>query len=111
MLSYGHRIAPEGDIYVTIADMALSGLAKAGIFGTYLVDYIDCCEFVSGLRSEMLTHAFHPVKHVPSWIPGVKFKKQAQEWKQASRAMLNMPFEMVKQQMVGCFTVQLQALS
>ena len=44
MLSYGHQISPEGDIYVTLADEGLKSLAKAGIFGTYLVDYINCCE-------------------------------------------------------------------
>lgn len=42
MLAYGHQIAPQGDIYVTIADTALRSLAKAGIYGTYLVDY---CSF------------------------------------------------------------------
>lgn len=41
MMSYGHQIAPEGDMYVTIADKALAGLAQAGIFGTYLVDYMS----------------------------------------------------------------------
>lgn len=52
MLSYGHQIAPEGDVYVTIADTALSGLAKAGIYGTYLVDYFPFCESPSyGSRS------------------------------------------------------------
>lgn len=47
MLSYGHQIAPEGDNYVAIADKALSGLAKAGLFGTYLVDYFPFCETIS----------------------------------------------------------------
>ena len=46
MLSYGHQIAPEGDAYVTIADQALTGLAQAGLFGTYLVDYLPFCEFL-----------------------------------------------------------------
>jgi hypothetical protein len=41
MISYGHQIAPEGDIYVTIADRALAALGQAGIFGTYLVDYLS----------------------------------------------------------------------
>ena len=39
MLAYGHQIAPEGDAYVTIADKALTGLTKAGLFGTYMVNY------------------------------------------------------------------------
>lgn len=44
MLAYGHQIAPEGDIYVTIADTALKSLARAGIHGTYVVDYLSFCE-------------------------------------------------------------------
>lgn len=37
---YGHQVAPEGDVFVTLADRALETLGHAGIFGTYLVDYI-----------------------------------------------------------------------
>lgn len=36
-VTYGHQVADGGDDYVTLADRALSSLAKAGIFGTYLV--------------------------------------------------------------------------
>lgn len=46
MISYGHQIAPEGDYYVKLADEALSYLARAGIFGTYLVDYISIRRFI-----------------------------------------------------------------
>ncbi|KAI0691331.1 cytochrome P450 [Cytidiella melzeri] len=78
MLSYGHQVAPEGDEYVSIADEALSYLARAGIFGTYLVDYISA------------------LKYVPTWAPGAHFKRQALKWRQTVRAMLNQPFDMVK---------------
>lgn len=37
---YGHDIPEEGDIYVTLADQAMTSFGKAGLFGTYLVDYI-----------------------------------------------------------------------
>lgn len=39
-ISYGHNISDKGDVYVTIADGAMQGLGKAGIFGSYLVDYL-----------------------------------------------------------------------
>ncbi|KIP12415.1 hypothetical protein PHLGIDRAFT_498342 [Phlebiopsis gigantea 11061_1 CR5-6] len=92
MMSYGHQIAPEGDMYVNIADKALAGLAGAGIFGTYLVDYLSF------------------LKHIPAWFPGASFKRQAAEWRQMNRSMLNLPFDMVKQRMavgtaVPCFVV------
>ncbi|OBZ80086.1 O-methylsterigmatocystin oxidoreductase [Grifola frondosa] len=88
--SYGHQIAPEGDIYVTLADEALTGLAQSGIFGTFLVDYIPL------------------LKYIPAWMPGAGFQRKARAWRKANQSMLNMPFEMVKQRMasntaVPCF--------
>ncbi|TFY73854.1 hypothetical protein EWM64_g10158 [Hericium alpestre] len=80
-ISYGHQVSQEGDIYVTIADRAMTGIAAAGIFGTYLVDYIPW------------------LKYVPSWLPGTGFKRQAKEWRKYSRAMLDRPFEMVQERM------------
>lgn len=40
MISYGYQVAPANDMYVTLADEALASLGQAGLFGTYLVDYI-----------------------------------------------------------------------
>lgn len=40
MISYGYQVAPKADHYVSLADQALASLGKAGIFGTFLVDYI-----------------------------------------------------------------------
>jgi hypothetical protein len=39
-ISYGHQIKDDGDEFVTIANTATGYLAKAGIFGTYIVDYL-----------------------------------------------------------------------
>ncbi|CCM05165.1 uncharacterized protein FIBRA_07374 [Fibroporia radiculosa] len=78
---YGHQVAPEGDNFVTLADKALATLAASGIFGTYLVDYIPL------------------LRHVPRWMPGAGFKRQALEWRKLNQAMLNAPFDMVKERM------------
>ncbi|KAI0348499.1 cytochrome P450 [Trametopsis cervina] len=80
-LAYGHKIAPEGDAFVTLADQALQSLAIPGIFGTYLVDYIPLLRFV------------------PSWMPGAEFQRQAKVWRRATTAMLEDPYAMVKRQM------------
>jgi len=77
-ISYGHKISDQGDIYVTLADEAMQGLAKAGIFGTFLVDYLPL------------------LKYVPSFLPGASFKKEAAKWRKATRAMIDRPFQMVK---------------
>lgn len=41
------------------------------------------------------------VKHVPSWFPGATFKRQAVEWKKATDAMVERPFEAVTKAMVS----------
>ncbi|THH20203.1 hypothetical protein EW146_g1119 [Bondarzewia mesenterica] len=87
---YGHDVPEEGDVFVTLADQAMSAFGKAGLFGTFLVDYIPFPTSVPSIS---------PVKHVPYWIPGADFKKQAKDWRKASRAMIDGPFEMVKQRM------------
>jgi hypothetical protein len=43
-ISYGHEVSDKGDIYVTLADEAMQGLGAAGIFGTFLVDYLPFCK-------------------------------------------------------------------
>jgi len=78
-ISYGHDISDKGDVYVTIADKAMQGLGKAGIFGTFLVDYLPF------------------LKHVPDFMPGAGFKRQARIWKAVTREMIDKPFQMVKE--------------
>ncbi|TFK57181.1 cytochrome P450 [Heliocybe sulcata] len=81
MISYGHQIAPEGDIYVNLADDALAALGKAGIFGSYFVDYLPL------------------LKYVPEWFPGASFKRQAKIWRKLTRDMVDVPFAMIKRKM------------
>ena len=96
---YGHQVAPEGDVFVTLADRALETLGHAGIFGTYLVDYIP-------LRAPFLPYRctiIQPfaVRHIPRWMPGASFKRKAFEWRQLNRAMLDEPYQMVKDRTVS----------
>jgi hypothetical protein len=57
--------------------------SHAGIFGTYLVDYIPI------------------LKYVPWWMPGATFKRKAREWRRLSREMLESQYNIVKQKMVS----------
>lgn len=107
MISYGHQVTPEGDYYVSLADQALSYLARAGIFGTYLVDYISICTlYVLCLSFDSQTNVpTYSVKYVPAWLPGATFKRQAIEWRKRVREMLNQPFKSVQERMVSIVTV------
>jgi len=69
------------------------GVGSAGIFGTYLVDYIPI------------------LKYVPAWMPFAKFQREAREWRKASRDMLDRPFQVVQDKMsngtaVPCFAAR-----
>ena len=97
---YGHQVAPEGDVFVVLADRALETLGHAGIFGTYLVDYIPLCTRTR-LSSIYTAETVSAVRHVPTWMPGAAFKRKALEWRKLNRAMLNEPYEMVKERTVS----------
>ncbi|KAK7463681.1 hypothetical protein VKT23_007024 [Stygiomarasmius scandens] len=84
-ITYGiqidEKVDEEGDNYVSLADKAMSNLARAGLFGTYMVDYVPA------------------LKYLPPWLPGASFKRLASQWRALTLEMLNRPFDMVKQKM------------
>jgi hypothetical protein len=82
-ITYGYTVADNNDSYVALADAAVHPLSRAGIFGTYLVDYIPI------------------LKHVPSWMPGASFKRQARVWRRLAREVLESQFNIVKENMVS----------
>jgi hypothetical protein len=86
-ITYGYTLAERDDPYVALADAAVQTLSQAGVFGTYLVDYIPV------------------LKYVPPWMPGASFKRQAREWRRLSREMLDSPFKIVKQNTVRLVTI------
>ncbi|CAK5280253.1 unnamed protein product, partial [Mycena citricolor] len=65
----------SGDAYISLADRAMSSLAQAGIFGSFLVDYLPW------------------LKHAPSWM---SFRRKAREWRKPVRTMLESPFAAAK---------------
>jgi len=80
-ITYGYVVTDEDDPYVALADAVTRTLSQAGIFGTYLVDYIPI------------------LRYVPSWMPGASFKRKAREWRRLSREMLESQFQIVKHKM------------
>ncbi|KAJ6575198.1 cytochrome P450 [Mycena capillaripes] len=76
-MTYGPRVG-TGDEYIILADKALSSLAQAGLFGTYLVDYLPI------------------LKYAPSCFA---FRRKALKWRKLTRAMLDSPFTTVKKEL------------
>ncbi|KAG0708961.1 cytochrome P450 [Suillus ampliporus] len=82
-ISYGHEVSDQGDIYVTLADEAMQAFGMAGIFGSFLVDYLPF------------------LKYVPACMPGANFKRQALVWRKMTRAMVDKPFQAVRERMAS----------
>jgi hypothetical protein len=45
-------------------------------------------------------HSCLIVKYVPAWLPGAKFKRQAQEWSIFAAAMVDKPLQYVMENLV-----------
>ena len=43
-ISYGHDVTEDDDVYVTLVEKGMKTLGYAGVYGTYVVDYLPFCE-------------------------------------------------------------------
>jgi hypothetical protein len=84
-IGYGIAVQESDDPYVSIAEEALSGVAEAGIPGSFWVDL------------------FPILKYVPSWFPGAGFQKKAARWREALNTMAEKPFRHVQEQLVQVY--------
>ncbi|KJA15616.1 hypothetical protein HYPSUDRAFT_99621, partial [Hypholoma sublateritium FD-334 SS-4] len=78
-VAYGIRILPECDPYIGLSEAGLEAIIKSATWGSYIVDF------------------FPILKYIPSWIPGIKYKREARKWRQMSTKMVLSPFDVVKQ--------------
>ncbi|KAJ7101281.1 cytochrome P450 [Mycena belliarum] len=79
--AYGIDVKQQDDPYVAIAHDAIHSSSEAAVFGRFLVDAIPW------------------LKHVPAWLPGAGFKRQARAWRPIVRKMADVPFAETKRQM------------
>ncbi|KAI0066963.1 cytochrome P450 [Artomyces pyxidatus] len=76
---YGHTVVDDQDPYVRLVEKASQSTSEAAVPGAFLVDL------------------FPSLKYVPEWMPGAGFKRKAREWRKLSQAMINVPYDMVKE--------------
>lgn len=81
-MAYGIDVLPSNDPYINLAERALEGMAAAVRPGAFLVETIPL------------------LRHVPTWFPGAKFKRDAQMWTQWANEMLEVPFAAALDDMV-----------
>ncbi|KAH9886935.1 cytochrome P450 [Cubamyces lactineus] len=93
-ITYGHRIHSMDDEYVKLARNATVETVLAGSPGSMLVDF------------------FPVLKNIPTWMPGAGFKRNAFKVRGLVRALMDAPYNMVKNAMASgnarpCFTTSL----
>jgi len=81
-IGYGHTITSLEDMYVVLADKAMTETIDGAYLGLMVADFIP----------------MRILKALPSWLPGYLgwFVKKASSVKAASTMMLDTPFQMVK---------------
>lgn len=82
--AYGIDVQPKNDPFIAAAEETVHALVKAILPGAFLVDVLPV------------------LRYVPEWLPGAGFKKQARLWRETLEMMVDVPFQVVKRNMV-CF--------
>ena len=82
---YGIKIDDLNAEYVTVAQEALEGIGIAGLPGMFWVEYLPFLRFI------------------PSWVPGARFKRFAEYYKEFVTRMVEQPFEVVRKSLVSIF--------
>ncbi|TFK47616.1 cytochrome P450 [Heliocybe sulcata] len=91
---YGYDVAPEHDHFVDIAETALEMLVDSSLPGAAIVNFLLFLQYL------------------PTWLPGMGFKRYAQRCQKLNLQMRNEPFEYVKKRLnagdsTACVTAQL----
>ncbi|KAK2465511.1 hypothetical protein APHAL10511_002403 [Amanita phalloides] len=78
-ITYGREIASVDDRFVLLAERAGTLTVESGSPAATLVDY------------------FPIIRHIPTWAPFADFKRKALEARKAVERMMDIPFEIVKE--------------
>ena len=79
---YGYDVKPENDHLLGIVKKAMNDFSYLSRPGSYMVNYLPVLRFM------------------PSWLPGGTFKTEAKQYRKTLCEMIDIPFELVKQQVV-----------
>lgn len=82
-ICYGYEVKDDNDPLVDIAERALDQIARYGITGDFMVDFLPS------------------LAKVPEWFPGAGFKRIARECRETLEEMAAAPYNFVKDQMAA----------
>ncbi|KAJ8690632.1 hypothetical protein PTI98_012043 [Pleurotus ostreatus] len=82
-ITYGHDVKSYDDKFVQLAEKAGTATIEVGTPAATLVDFIPL------------------LKHLPSWMPGGGFKREARKCQALVQAMIDIPFESVRDSVIN----------
>ncbi|KZT58514.1 cytochrome P450 [Calocera cornea HHB12733] len=88
-VAYGYDIDKEDDGLIKKIQRMMHILVEVQIPGRFLVDVIPACK------------SYSKVKYLPTWIPGMKFKRDGELWAAQIREVEQIPFDRVKRDMAA----------
>ena len=81
-LTYGYQVQDGEDPFVNLIEKANNNFNAATVPGAFPVDF------------------FPILKRLPEWLPGCGFLRTARLWAKDTAAMVNVPYDFTKQEMV-----------
>ncbi|EJT97963.1 cytochrome P450 [Dacryopinax primogenitus] len=75
---YGYEVGEHDDPLIQAANKVLAAFEVAAVPGRWLVDAVPM------------------LKHIPAWVPGAGFQRQAKIWRDQVEEMFHLPFNLVK---------------
>ena len=101
-IAYGIDALPENDKYVEGAEMMMKALAAGSTQEAALLDAIPwCMDLLPRYLEIWILMDSRTVIKLPSWLPGARFKRYAQEWYPIVARAVEAPYEKVKRELVG----------
>ena len=90
---YDIEVLEENDPYIAIAEKIAHAGVTILLHGAYIVDFIPIRKGSPlSVRRVQPAHV-NSVKHIPAWLPGAGFKRNALEWRKSVMALLNKPYD------------------
>ena len=101
-ISYGINCQEKDDPYIKIARNVVEAISATTDTGSgYLVDTIPLRMVIFMFSWPKNFNTASPVKYLPEWFPGATFKREAKVWKGYADAMLNVPFQVMQDNIVS----------
>jgi hypothetical protein len=90
-VTYGYTVTDANDPYISLSEDAFKSLVFSST-GNYMVE------------------TFPFLRHLPAWLPGMEFKRLAQELREFPMRMANKPFGWTYSQIVGLFCASVKPI-